>query len=182
MPTLIAYATLRGSTKEIAERITTVLEAKGIAVTLLPVDQVKSESLTSFTSVIVGSAVIGFEWLGSATTFLKTNATQLGKVPTWAFSTGCPNTSPKRFEKAWDVDGEPALLENAAKSYVPSIKGHVLFLGKFLKGHFTLGWRLFWSAFGGKYGDFRDWDEIEAWAGKVGDEILKLEGAEIVAQ
>jgi len=175
MPTLVTYASLRGSTAEIAQRIANVLKSKGIAVDIQPVDSISSSTLKKYDSVIVGSAVIGFEWLSSATSFLRQNSSQLSKINVWVYSCGCPNTSPKRFEKAWDVEGEPAKLEAACKREVRNIREHKMILGRFEKSHFTLGWRLFWGCFGGKYGDFRDWDDIEGWANKVGDEIVDLQ-------
>jgi menaquinone-dependent protoporphyrinogen oxidase len=174
MSTLITYATLRGSTAEIAERIANVLKSKGIPVDTLPVDQVSKEKLSKYTSVIVGSAVINFSWLPPATSFLRKNASTLSSLPVWAFSTGCPNTTPKRFQESWNVKEEPQMLEYDIKREVKNIREHVLFHGKFLKSHFGFAWRTFWSCFGGKYGDFRDWEEIEHWGNKVGDEILRL--------
>jgi menaquinone-dependent protoporphyrinogen oxidase len=176
MPTLITYATLRGSTAEIAERIATVLKSKGITVDTLPIDQVSKEKLSKYTSVIVGSAVINFSWIASATSFLQKNTSTLSNLPVWAFSTGCPNTVPKRFEEAWHAKEEPELLEQDVRKEVKNLRDHVLFLGRSLKGHFGIPWRIFWGCFGGTYGDFRDWDAIERWADKVGDEILTLDG------
>jgi menaquinone-dependent protoporphyrinogen oxidase len=176
MPTLITYASLRGSTAELAERMSNILKSKGLAVDILPIDQVSVKSLQKYPTVIIGSAVINFEWLPDATSFLRKNSAQLSKVSVWCFSCGCPNTVPKRFEKAWDAENEPALLDAACRREVKNIKEHKLFLGKFLRSHFNFWWNCFWGCCGGKYGDYRDWGEIEGWANKVGDEILKLDG------
>jgi menaquinone-dependent protoporphyrinogen oxidase len=172
MPTLVAYASIQGSTAEIAQRIGTVLKSKGLVIEILPIEEVSSFS--KYSSAIVGSAVHNFEWIPPAQSFLHKNSSALSKIPVWAFSVGCPYTVPKRLQKSLDVENEGQKLEKEVKKDV-LVREHMLFQGKFLKAHFNLSWRLFWSCIGGTYGDFRNWDEIERWADKVGDELHQLE-------
>jgi menaquinone-dependent protoporphyrinogen oxidase len=130
--------------------------------------------LSNYSSVIVGSAIQNFEWLQPAQTFLHDNSTALSKIPVWAFSVGCPWTVPKRLQKSMDVDNEEQIVKKDIEKEV-KLRQHTLFNGKFLKSHFNFGMRLFWSTMGGKYGDFRNWEEIEKWANEVGDELHQME-------
>jgi menaquinone-dependent protoporphyrinogen oxidase len=172
MVTLLAYATAKGSTAEIANRIGSIIKSKGVAIEVLSVEEVSD--LSKYSSAILGSAVQNFEWLPPAVSFLHKNSTALSKIPIWAFSVGCPGTTPKRFRKSWDVDNEGQNLQRDIERDV-KLREHILFEGKFIKAHFTLAWRIFWSAFGGTYGDFRNWEQIEQWAGKIGDELIQTE-------
>jgi menaquinone-dependent protoporphyrinogen oxidase len=177
MPTLIAYATQRGSTAEIALRIQSVLRNKGISVDAINIKDISaSDTLSKYTSFIIGSAVHNFEWLPIATSFLHKHAATFNRIPIWAFSAGCPNTAPKRFADAFHAHDEDQILESAIRGEIKNVKEVKLLQGKFLTSHFGILWRVFWACFGGTQGDFRNWEEIEGWATLVGDEILKLHG------
>jgi len=169
MTTLIAYGSRRGTTAEIAERIKAVLESKGISTETLPLDKVTT--FQKYSVVILGSAIYNFEWLPESQSFLHSNASALLNVPTWAFSVGCPNTAPKRWNMTKEEE-EPMIREQIEKEL--KIKGHAIFFGRFFKNHFTFVTRLAWSVMGGKYGDFTKMDEVDEWAKKVADEILAL--------
>lgn len=69
MPVLITYASSRGSTKEVAERIASRLHADGIAVDCRPVDRVYS--VENYSAVIMGSAVHAAKWLLDAQRFSR---------------------------------------------------------------------------------------------------------------
>jgi menaquinone-dependent protoporphyrinogen oxidase len=168
MTTLIVHASAQGSTAEIAERIATIFKSKGVDTDISSVSQVSD--LSKYSSVILGSAVINFQWLESAQTFLRNNAPALSKIPVWAFSVGCPNTVPGRLLKAMGAENEEEQLEGWIKQHV-KIREHILFHGKFLKSHFSISNRIMWRVIGGRYGDFRDWGEVEKWAGRVAENI-----------
>jgi menaquinone-dependent protoporphyrinogen oxidase len=164
MATLIVYASAKGSTAEIAQRIGAILTSKHVDTEIIPVDQVSD--LSKYSSVILGSAVINFQWLETAQSFLRNNAEALSKVPVWAFSVGCPNTLPGRVGKALGAENEDEQLEQWIRQHVP-IREHILFHGRFLKSHFSISNRILWRVIGGRYGDFRDWAQVEEWAGGI---------------
>lgn len=166
MTTLITYASLHGSTAEIAERIKTILESKNCSVEILPVDKVSD--LSKYSYAIIGSAIHNFAWLPEGQSFIHSNADALSKLPVWAFSVGAPGTAP-RFWKMESDDEEKMMREYIERDV--KLRGHTLFLGRFKRSHFTFVMRLFWSCTGGTYGDFRQWDVVERWANSVADEI-----------
>ena len=168
MPTLIVYASAQGSTAEIAQRIDAILKSKGIDTEISSVDQVSD--LAKYSFVILGSAVINFQWLESAQLFLRRNAQALSKIPVWAFSVGCPTTLPGRVVKALGAENEDEQLGEWIKQHV-AIREHILFHGRFLKSHFSISNRILWRVIGGRYGDFRDWQEVEKWAGRIAENM-----------
>jgi menaquinone-dependent protoporphyrinogen oxidase len=168
MPTLIVYASAQGSTAEIAQRIDEILKSKGIDTEISSVDHVSD--LARYSSVILGSAVINFQWLEPAQLFLRRNSEALSKIPVWAFSVGCPTTLPGRVVKALGAENEDEQLEEWIKQHV-AIREHILFHGRFLKSHFSISNRILWRVIGGRYGDFRDWQEVEKWAGRIAENM-----------
>lgn len=78
-----------------------------------------------------------------------------------------------KFLKRFDAEAkEQRSLADAVNKDVKT-QEHVLFSGRFLREHapWLLGW--IWSFLGAQFGDFRDWNKIEAWANEVGDEIAQ---------
>jgi menaquinone-dependent protoporphyrinogen oxidase len=175
MITLITYATEFGSTREIAERISSIVGPKISPSTteLLPIEQVTD--LSKYSSIIIGSAVHGMKWLPVATTFIHTNAEPLSKVPIWVYSVGSPAGMPKLLQRWASKEKEDKIIYDTIAQDIKAQR-HVVFNGRFLKEH--MGGGCFASCFtfmGGRLGDFREWDLIEKWAEEVGEEIKTAE-------
>ena len=172
MGTLITYASEHGSTKEIAERINLVISAKTSPhpTECIPIEQIAN--LSKFSYIVVGSAVHGLQWLPVASSFLHNNAPALSKVPVWTFSVGSPTAVPKFMKMLGAEAKEQKALADAVNKDVKT-QGHILFSGKFLREHASPLLGCIWSCLGGRFGDFRDWNQIEAWANEVGDEIVQ---------
>jgi menaquinone-dependent protoporphyrinogen oxidase len=153
---LIAYASICGSTAEVAAEIGRVFAQHGVEVDVMPVDKVTD--LTGYQAVVVGSAVRMAKWMKSAVNFVSENLTTLQGVPT-AFFTVCMTMA----------DDSPANLtksEGFSKSIramlAPAVEGY--FAGKvdFKRLSFIEGNLL--KAKGGIAGDFRNWEKIRDWA------------------
>lgn len=166
MNVLVAYATRLGSTKAIAERIAGRLETHRLAVAVRAVDAV--ESLTPYDAVVIGSAVYAGRWLTEATEFVGDLEAALSARPTWLFSSGpvgrmAANVDPVRADEILEIT---AAID---------AKGHRIFAGaldrRTVDGS-TLG---FADRFLAKHfvaeGDYRDWDEIEAWADEIASDL-----------
>lgn len=175
MNVLIAYASKHGATAGIAERIGSTLLGEGIAATVKPVDEVAD--LLPYDAVVLGSAAYAFHWMKEATAFAKRHQAELAERPVWLFSSGplgeekvdkegrdvLEATEPKEFEKfadllhvqgkrvffgKWDSDAEPVGFMEKVMDHLP---GNPL-------GSMPAG-------------DFRDWNEIEAWAHSIAEEL-----------
>ena len=171
MPILVAYATSHGSTREIAERIASRLHAGGIAVECRPVDHVFS--VENCSAVILGSAIYNGKWLLDAHKFLDVEAMGLQMKPTWTFSVGMA-PAVKGWAKRRAMRESQPLQEMITKK-LPKVRGYRLFAGKDDGEEMAGPLKCLWSCMGGKFGDFRNWDEIDEWADVVAKE-LKLEG------
>ena len=173
MIVLITYASIHGSTKEIAERISSIISPQiksPSTAEVLPMEEVSD--LSKYNFVIIGSAVHNFVWIPLGSSWLSTNSAALSKSTVWAFSVGTPFAVGKFAQRMLESDDEERKLTEAIAQHV-KVEGHMLFNGRFLKSHATTKFNLWWRVFGGKFGDFRDWENIDKWAGEVGEKIAQ---------
>ena len=161
---LVAYASKRGSTAEIAETIAETLRQSGLSVDCIEAGKVSS--VESYDAVVLGSAVYIKRWRGDAKHFLRKHDKELSQRPFWVFSTG-PVGDPKG-------EADPSWLEP------PKIIEQVVRLGA--REHVVFGGRLPVDPRGPmehamvkntppEYRDRRDWEEIRAWAAGIVSEV-----------
>ncbi len=173
MKVLVAYATRHGATREIAERVAQTLDRRGLQVTLLPTD--RARSVEGFDAFVIGSAAYAAHWLGSASSFVKHNRTTLANHPTWLFSSG-PLGNDAVDAKGNDVlqSTRPREFEEFAREIRP--RDECVFFGAWDPSAPRIGMlehlmpgvaRRAMPA-----GDFRDWAEIENWAGAIASELM----------
>ena len=179
MHVLVAYATKHGATAGIAERIAARLRAAGIDAESRPVDAVRD--LAPYDAFVVGAASYLFHWMKEARQFVHRHGRVLATHPVWTFSSG--PVGPDRV----DAQGQDVRLACVPRE-MPEIdraigsREHRVFFGAIAPDHRPTGLaeRLVWmmpaarSAF--PRGDFRDWDEIDAWAAGIAREL----GASVV--
>jgi hypothetical protein len=91
----------------------------------------------------------------------------------WAFSVGMPPQEADRVN-------EERMVGDKIRKVLPDLRGHRLFQGRFHKQDLPWFGALIFSCCVPrdkvKWGDERNWEDIEAWADKVGEEI-RGEGA-----
>ena len=95
---LVAYASKRGSTAEIAEAVAMTLREAKLSVDCVPVDQVGD--LAPYDAVVLGSAVYMKRWRGDAKHFLRKHGKALASLPFWVFSSG-PVGDPADDDPDW---------------------------------------------------------------------------------
>jgi len=98
MTVLVAYASKRGSTAEIAETVAATLRREGLGVCLERCEAV--QSLDNYDAVVLGSAVYMKRWQGDARHFLKKHRKALKQMPFWVFSSG-PVGDPAKDNPDW---------------------------------------------------------------------------------
>jgi len=86
---LIVYATLRGYTRRIAERVAEDLRADGHAATV--VDVAEAPAPGGFDAAIVGAAVCDASLLASIEVYVRAHAGELGSRPSALFSVCAPD-------------------------------------------------------------------------------------------
>lgn len=157
---LVAYASKNGSTAQIAEWIGDDLTSRGIEADVRPAAEVGD--LIGYDAVILGSAVYAGRWLRSAARFARRHRKVLLELPVWLFSSG-------------------PLDATAAEGALPPVPSAVRIADRVdAADQITFGGRLVDGAGGliarqilaqGKGGDFRDREQVRAWALGVADDI-----------
>ena len=162
MKILVCVASRHGSTDEIAGCIARELQrtlgrpGDPVHVDTRPAHQIAT--VDGYDALVVGSAVYMGGWLPAARDFVLAHAHEIANVPAWLFSSGplgdppVPPTPPK------DV---PDLLE-ASKA-----REHRLFGGRLDPHALSFGERMIARAVRAPAGDFRNWDDVTAWAASI---------------
>ncbi|GCB50837.1 flavodoxin domain-containing protein [Streptomyces sp. NL15-2K] len=162
MPTnvLVAYGTTNGSTAEIAEAIAEVLRKDGMTVEALPARSVPSAA--SYDAVVVGGGLYAGRWHKDARRFVRSHRKVLAERPLWFFSSG--PLDPSASER--DIPPVPGVKKAMVRL---DAREHVTFGGCLREG--AKGWVARMIVRNGKGGDFRDFDRIEAWGARIGQEL-----------
>ncbi len=162
---LVAYASKYGATTEIAERIGQVLARAGLDVDVLPADH--AGAIERYQAVVLGSGVYAGQWLKEASQFLQSNEHLLAQRPVWLFSSGPTGEGdPVEILDGWRF---PHVQQAIADHIKP--QDVVVFHGKINPSALHLGDKLIIKAVKARTGDFRDWSAIEAWAGKIAEQL-----------
>jgi len=166
MTVLVAYASKRGSTAEIAETVAATLRREGLGVCLERVEDV--ESLEPYAAVVIGSAVYMKRWRGDARHFLKKHRKDLRQMPFWVFSSG-PVGDPANDNPDWN---EPPKI--AAKVEELGGKGHVVFGGRLPAEPHGFMEKAMVEGTPREYRDRRDWAEVRQWSKQVAEELAAV--------
>lgn len=161
MSVLVAAASKYGATAEIAKAIGDVLVERGIQTDILPVEDVTA--VDGFDAVVLGSAAYAGRWLKPAKELVEAQAAALAARPVWLFSSG-PAGDPLKPEED-PADAAPMLEATGAVE-------HRVFPGKIDKSRMNFAEKAMVMALRVPEGDYRDWDQIRAWASGIADRLL----------
>jgi menaquinone-dependent protoporphyrinogen oxidase len=162
---LVAYASKRGSTAEIAESIAAALRDSGLSVDCVPVGEVAS--LEPYDAVVLGSAVYMKRWRGDAKRFLNKHGEELARRRFWVFSSGPVGDAQKPPDPSWL---EPPRI--VAQVERLGARGHVVFGGRMpIEPHGPIE-RSMVKNTPAEFRDLRDWGQIRAWAAALASELL----------
>ena len=192
---LVAYATLSGSTAEVAEAIGETLGQEGAQVDVHPIKDV--ENLSAYRAVVVGGPMI-MGWHREAKKFLKKHQGALSQMPVALFFTAInltkttdtnldtvPVYQDPRAAKPPKDESNLSFRENYATvaSYLgpvlkktPQVKpvGVGFFGGKLDYGALNIFQMLFvMLIIQARPGDFRNWEAIRAWAASLRPALLR---------
>lgn len=162
MRVLVAYASDHGSTRGVAEHVGSVLAEHGLQAEVRSFSSV--EDSEGYDAFVLGSAVHDQKWLPAARDYVHERGAGLARRPVWLFSVGMPGALrwPLSLFAAAE---EPKLLAQFEGLIEPV--AHRLFSGVIAPGHLPRTGRVLFKAIGGRYGDYRNWPEIEAWARQI---------------
>jgi menaquinone-dependent protoporphyrinogen oxidase len=162
---LVVYASAHGSTKGVAERIAARLGERGARVEVRPLDEV--DDIEAYDTVILGSAVYSQSWIPNASEFLRRNADVLADRRVWLFSVGSFGDTHRGIGRL--MKKEPRDIEEIQQAVHPL--DYRVFAGAIERDQWPLVSRLFFHTFGGRFGDNRDWPEIDAWADGIAQRL-----------
>lgn len=183
---LVAYATMAGSTADVAKTVGEELGKSGAQVDVLPLDQVTD--LAPYDGVVVGAPMI-MGWHRSALSFLKRHRADFQRIPLAVFVTamsltqtgetsvdGMSITVDAKLPRPPDIEGKLKFKERYARlaNYIrPILKATrpvmPVSLGVF-GGRLEYGRLKWWAVLFAMLiiqapaGDRRNWDAIRAWA------------------
>jgi menaquinone-dependent protoporphyrinogen oxidase len=167
MRVLVVHASRYGSTQGIAERIAATLRQHDVETTVMPVQQAGDPA--DYDAVVIGSAAYYFHWLKRATEFVRRNRAALAARPVWLFSSGPLGTEVKDAQgRDLRVITEPKEIAEFRETIHP--RDHRVFFGALDRNKLGLTHRLMLKLPVNRdnalfpLGDFRDWNDIEAWA------------------
>jgi menaquinone-dependent protoporphyrinogen oxidase len=164
MTILVAYASKYGATRGIAERITRTLQRLGLEASFQPIDSVTD--LEAYSAVVLGSAIYYGSWLKEASEFVRRNRALLATRPVWLFSSGPLGAEVK--------DAEPQPKEIAEFQAAIKPRDHRIFFGALDHDKLSFMERMVVKGVRAPEGDYRDWNEIEAWAAGIALALASL--------
>ncbi|HJT64570.1 MAG TPA: flavodoxin domain-containing protein [Candidatus Limnocylindria bacterium] len=156
MHVLVSAASRHEATSEIARAIGAYLKGSGHDVDVMSPGDIAS--LDAYDAVVLGSAVYSGRWLHPATRFLKIHATALATRPVWLFSSGPIGDPPLPA-------GQQERLSGIGREIHP--RDHRVFRGRLDRTRLGILERSVTSVLNIGDGDYRPWEEIRAWAGRI---------------
>jgi menaquinone-dependent protoporphyrinogen oxidase len=159
---LVAYATQKGSTAEVAQAIGKELQAMGHTVSVQEMRSVKS--LDGYELVIIGAPVYVGKIIEMGG-FVGRHKQELATRAVAAFAVGMAPVSHDQKQ----VDAELEILRVMFETLQPVTLA--LFAGKVDMGKLNFIQRTMINMVKSPVGDFRDWKTIAAWAREVAEKI-----------
>ena len=166
MTVLVAYASKRGSTAEIAETVAATLRREGLGVCLERCEDVRN--LDRYDAVVLGSAVYMKRWRGEAKHFLKKHRKALRQMPFWVFSSG-PVGDPANDNPDWI---EPPKLAERVEEL--GGRDHAVFGGRVPLQPRGMMEKAMAEGVPEQFRDRRDWEEIRSWAQQIAHQLVPI--------
>lgn len=160
MRLLVSAASKHGATRDLADAIAATLTAAGHQVESTPPQDVSD--VEQYDGCVLGSGVYAGHWLAPARDLVRRSSTAFLGRPVWLFSSG-PVGAPLRPEHdGVDVSKEMALT---------GARQHRLFAGRLDRDLLGFAERAVVRAMHVPTGDYRDWQEVGAWAEQIAEDV-----------
>jgi menaquinone-dependent protoporphyrinogen oxidase len=175
MKVLVGYASVHGSTREIAEFMAELLLQQNMKVVVAPVSKIAS--LEGFHAVVLGTPIHGGMWLPEMVGFINKQRIALKPLPLYMFATCVRVVEKGGYEHAME--------HYMRKTLTPSLnfRDYEVFAGRIQPEdmdsdqHWTLSRR-----YDGKINtshlsaDYRNWEVITRWTLRITDDLHVLNG------
>jgi menaquinone-dependent protoporphyrinogen oxidase len=163
MRVLVAAGSRYGATMEIAEAIWQTLVGRGVDADVENAEAVRA--LEAYDAVVLGGAVYSGGWVRSARDLADRVKAELPTQPLWLFSSGPVGALPS-------PDEVPAVV--AAYAHFGAVE-HQVFPGKLDRSRLRPSDKAIAVALSAPDGDYRDWEDIRAWANRIADALHSLD-------
>jgi len=170
MKVLVGYATVHGSTTNVAQRIGDVLTQQGYDVTVADVKTLTH--VDGYDAFVLGTAIHAGTWLPELKSFMKAFETQMIGKPVYLWITCIRVLEEYGMSHVMEFYMEPELLHQL------DVRDKTAFAGKLELD--AVDWNERWSL-AARYdghawptnfdGDFRDWDKITDWAAATAKDL-----------
>lgn len=161
MRVVVIPASKYGGTAEIGRAIARTLRGRGIDVDVSQPEHMFD--LSPYAAHIIGSGLYLGKWLPQAEVFVEEHQEALQQKPTWLFSSGPLGEARPDIPIADDVVSLLLARTGAGE--------HRLFSGRLDLKKLTRTERFIARWVGAKSDDYREWDEISAWAQRIADTL-----------
>jgi menaquinone-dependent protoporphyrinogen oxidase len=156
---LVAYASVHGSTQEIAEKIAATMREEGLEVDLQPIREVRK--LDGYRLVVLGAPLYMFRWHKDALRFLSKHRRAIeGGLQVAIFGGGPIEASD---EKAWQEVRSQLEEELARFPWLKPLRVEIVG-GKFDPNRLRFPYNLIPAMKQMEASDLRDWAAIRTWA------------------
>jgi menaquinone-dependent protoporphyrinogen oxidase len=164
MVVLMGYASRHGSTRAIADRIAASLDEYGNLVEVHAMADAPDPG--GYDAVVLGSGIYGGAWSPDAVRFVRRHVNTLARRPVWLFSVGLgPAAADQGFRLAGVMERQGPKILDGFGMLRP--REHRVFAGVIQAEHLSRPQRLAFRMVRGRYGDFRDGKELDAWADDI---------------
>ncbi len=157
---LVTAGSKHGATAQIAQHVGEILRKRGVEATVADPSDV--DTVDGYGAVVLGSAVYAGRWLQEARRVAVLISETVPQPAVWMFSSGPVGDPPK-------PDGEPVDVAEIIEMVRP--RDHRVFAGRIDKSTLGFGERALVAALRVREGDFRNWDQITAWADVIAHEL-----------
>jgi menaquinone-dependent protoporphyrinogen oxidase len=164
MKILVTAASKHGATAEIADWIAEALRADGMDADRRSPESV--DGIGEYDAVVLGSAIYAGRWLEAARRFSQRHHAPLRGVPVWLFSSG-PIGDPLT---PTEEPSDGARLRNELDT-----RAHRTFPGRIDPSELSWVERTITGMLRAPDGDYRDRDEVEAWAHVIAAGLAPVE-------
>jgi menaquinone-dependent protoporphyrinogen oxidase len=169
---LIVVGSRHGATREISGVLAQRLVTHGASVTVsTPEDCHEIDA----DAVVIGSGVYYGRWLKSAQHFVDTHAAELCRRPVWLFSSGPLGDPTETDLEGSDAGIEPDVVARLVTQ--TNARAHHVFAGRLDRDDLGPLEKLVAAGIHAPVGDFRDWQDVEAWADEIGVALCGVDSA-----
>jgi menaquinone-dependent protoporphyrinogen oxidase len=164
MKVLVTVASKHGSTYGIAEAIGSELATRGLEVSTVLVQDVRT--IDEYDAVVLGSAIHMGQWMKAARDFVARETATLASIPVWLFSSGPVTDRSKPDDPADRRQGDQIAKKLGARE-------HLVFRGKLEKRGLSVAERAIVRIAKAPSEDQRDWEAIRMWAAGIGAAVCE---------